>query len=282
MRFGLSLPIHGELADPVLHVDLAMEAEKAGWDGYFLWDHIARKDGARHFALTDPWITLAAIAARTERVALGPMVTPLARRRPWKVAREAVALDHLSNGRAILGVGLGGHPRTEFSAFGEDGDNKRRGRKLDEALDVITGLWSGEPFTYAGEFYDIQDAHFMPKPVQSPRLPIWVAGTWRDTGERKPFRRAARYDGVFPLTPGRDMTPQDFEAVSALVASHRDTDESFDMVCGRTLDEPGIGEIEHVNAFAAAGVTWWMAGAMPSNLNRDEVRRLIRRGPPKP
>lgn len=281
MRFGLSLPNHGDFADPILHVDLAMEAEKAGWNGYFLWDHIARKNGASHFALTDPWITLAAIAAKTKRVALGPMVTPLARRRPWKVAREVVALDHLSNGRTILGVGLGAHPGTEFQAFGEDGDAKRRGRKLDEALEVITGLWREEPCEYSGEFYDVQDTHFMPGPVQSPRIPIWVAGSWLDNGKYKPFRRAARYDGVFPLTPGRDTTPEDFAAVWAVVRQHRDTDEPFDMICGRTLDEQGIGETTQISAFATAGVTWWVPGAIHSNWDPDEVHRLIRRGPPK-
>ena len=282
MRFGLSLPNHGDLADPNVHVALAMDAEKAGWDGYFLWDHIARKNGSKHFALTDPWITLAAIAARTERLVLGPMVTPLARRRPWKVAREIVALDHLSNGRAILGVGLGAHPTTEFTTFGEDGDAKRRGRKLDEALDVITGLWSGEPFKYTGEFYTVEEAHFLPAPVQSQRIPIWVAGSWRDDGKYKPFRRAAQYDGVFPLVPGREATPEDFAAIRALVTRHRDVDESFDMICGRILSEQGIGSIEQVNNFAAAGATWWVPGAMHSNFSPSEVQRLILRGPPRP
>ena len=119
MRFGLSMPIHRQFADPQLHVELAIEAERCGWDGYFVWDHIAWKDSTKHAPVTDPWMVLSAIAVKTERIALGPMITPLARRRPWKIARETVALDHLSSGRAILGVGLGATAKTEFRAFGE-------------------------------------------------------------------------------------------------------------------------------------------------------------------
>ncbi|MEM7531426.1 MAG: LLM class flavin-dependent oxidoreductase [Chloroflexota bacterium] len=160
MKFGFSLPIHRQFADPKLHVDLAVEAEQAGWDGYFVWDHIAWKTGAKHNPVTDPWIVLSAIAASTERIHLGPMVTPLSRRRPWKVARETVALDHLSNGRVILGVGLGAVAKTEFRAFGEEGDDKIRGQMLDEALDVVTGLWTGDSFSYSGDHYQIDNAQF--------------------------------------------------------------------------------------------------------------------------
>jgi alkanesulfonate monooxygenase SsuD/methylene tetrahydromethanopterin reductase-like flavin-dependent oxidoreductase (luciferase family) len=115
---------------------------------------------------------------RTERILLGTMVTPIPRRHPWKLARETVTLDHLSGGRLLLGVGLGGFPQEEFAAFGETGDAKVRAAKLDEGLEVLTGLWSGARFSYRGTQYRVHDAHFTPSPVQQPRIPIWVAGTW--------------------------------------------------------------------------------------------------------
>lgn len=281
MQFGLSMPIHRQFADPHLHARLAVEAERAGLNGYFVWDHIAWKSSTRHVAVTDPWIVLAAIAVQTERIIIGPMVTPLTRRRPWKVAREAVALDHLSNGRVILGVGLGAMAKTEFQAFGEEADSKVRGRKLDEALDVITGLWGGEPFTYHGEFYQLQDAHFLPTCVQSPRIPVWVAGSWRENRKRKPFRRAARYEGITPFIPKRDAEPDDFIEMGAYIAKYRTDNRPIEMVCSRSLSAEGIGTPEIVNTFASAGVTWWIASAMPGKLDLDEVHRLIRRGPPR-
>lgn len=275
------MPIHRQFADPRLHVELAVEAERAGWDGYFVWDHIAWKIGARHAPITDPWIVIAAIAVQTECIRLGPMVTPLSRRRPWKVAREAVALDHLSNGRMILGVGLGAVAKTEFRAFGEEGKDKVRGRMLDEALDVVTGLWRGEPFRYQGEFYQIEDAHFLPTPLQSPSIPIWVAGSWRPNGKRKPFRRAAQYEGTTPFIPHREATPGDFVEILSYISKHRTNEQPIDAVCPRALNEEGIGTVEQVRAFADVGVTWWIASAPPGKLDVDEVRKLIRRGPPK-
>ena len=139
VRFGISVPNFAEYADPRLLTALAREAEAAGWDGFFLWDHILIERSWR-MPMADPWVALAAIAAATERIRLGPLVTPLARRRPWKVARETVTLDHLSGGRTILGVGLGHPPEAEYAAFGEEPDARVRALKLDEGLDVLTGL----------------------------------------------------------------------------------------------------------------------------------------------
>ena len=141
VRRGLSLPIFDELADPATLAALAVRAEQRGWDGVFLWDHVIYR--APVTAATDPWIALAAIAAATERIELGPMVTPLARRRPWIVARQAVALDQLSGGRFVLGVGLGlDSSGGELSRFGEQTDDRARAAMLDEGLDVLTGLLS--------------------------------------------------------------------------------------------------------------------------------------------
>ena len=177
MNFGIDVPNHSAYSDPRLLVELACEAEAAGWDGFFIWDHLVRWND-RRIPVVDPWITLAAIAVKTERICLGPMVTPLARRRPWKLARETVTLDHLSGGRLILGIGLGSRSTAEFKAFGDEGDPKARAAMLDEGLEVLAGLWSGHAFSYSGKYYQIEETQFRPPPVQSPRIPIWVAGTW--------------------------------------------------------------------------------------------------------
>jgi alkanesulfonate monooxygenase SsuD/methylene tetrahydromethanopterin reductase-like flavin-dependent oxidoreductase (luciferase family) len=195
MKFGLYVQNFGEYGDPNNLIALALDAEKAGWDGFFIWDHLQLY---RHsdIPFVDAWIALAAIAARTKRLRLGPMITPLARRRPWKVAREIVSLDQLSRGRVFFGVGLGAPPDAEFECFGEDASDHVRARKLDEALTVIDRLWKGETFSHDGEFFRIQDVKFVPPAVQSPRVPVWVAGFWPN---KPPMRRAARWDGVFPL-----------------------------------------------------------------------------------
>ena len=194
----MGLPNVREYADPRLLVEIAADAEAAGWDGVFVWDHIAREEDPSVPA-TDPWIAVAGMAVRTQRVRLGVMVTPLARRRPWKVAREAVALDALSGGRFTLGVGLGGGQQAEFAAFGEEADPRVRAELLDEGLAILDGLWSGEPFSFEGKHHRIGGAQFRPRAVQQPRVPVWVAGRWPN---RRPFRRAARWDGVFPVFEG--------------------------------------------------------------------------------
>jgi alkanesulfonate monooxygenase SsuD/methylene tetrahydromethanopterin reductase-like flavin-dependent oxidoreductase (luciferase family) len=191
-RFGLGVPNGGDFADPHRIVELARAAEAAGWDGLFLWDHVIRRRPWQ--PMIDPWVTLAAVAVATDRIVLGPMVTPLARRRVSVVARETATLDLLSNGRLRFGVGLGA-PDDEFTRFGEDADPKRRARVLDESLDVLQLLWSGEPTSYAGEHLEVDDVQFLPRPVRG-NVPIWVAGGWPGGA---PFRRAARFEGVWPV-----------------------------------------------------------------------------------
>ena len=228
MRYGISLPNFGEYSDPRLLAELAHEAEAAGWEGFFLWDHIV---WPWHATVADPWVALAAVAMRTERLLLGTMVTPLPRRHPWKLARETVTLDHLSGGRLLLGVGLGGFPQEEFAAFGETGDDKVRAAKLDEGLEVLTGLWSGAPFSYHGTQYQVHNVHFTPPPVQQPRIPIWVAGTWPI---KAPFRRAARWDGVVPTSRDveRLLTPTEIHDLIAYIKAQRVTPTAFDVVHG--------------------------------------------------
>lgn len=177
---GLFLAPFDELADPLTLVELARRAEGRGWDGLFLWDHVNYRRPVR--AVADPWIALAAIAVATERLRFGPMVTPLSRRRVQKVARETTTLDRLSEGRLILGVGLGSDRNGELEPFGEEVDPRRRAELLDSGLDRLASFWAGE---------------FEPRPVQSPRIPVWVAGRWKT--RRRPLARAARWDGFFPI-----------------------------------------------------------------------------------
>ena len=278
MRFGIDLPNYGKYGDPALLLDLAQEAEAAGWDGFFLWDHLVA--GGRS-AVTDPWVVLSAVAARTERILFGPMVTPLARRRMSKLARETVALDHLSGGRLILGVGLGHFDDREFAAFGDAGDRKLRGEVLDESLDVLTGLWSGEPYSYDGRHLQVQQSRFLPTPMQEPRIPIWVAGLWPN---RRPMRRAAAWDGAFPIDRGGDLTkqlsPDDMADAIAYVRGLRVSDAPYDFVhAGLTSGDPGRDRALTVR-YADIGVTWWLEHVFPTRMTPSQARRLIRRGPP--
>src|SRR3954462_8737797 len=163
MRYAINLPNFGSFGNPRLMANLAVEAEAAGWDGFFIWDHVLWLAPNNHPA-AEPWGTLRALAMEAERIWLGPRVTPLPRRRPWQVARQAVTLDQLSNGRAILGVGIGGDWFGDYSRFGEPPDDRTHGEQLDEALQVITGLWSAAPFSFAGQHYTVRDTQFLPAP----------------------------------------------------------------------------------------------------------------------
>jgi alkanesulfonate monooxygenase SsuD/methylene tetrahydromethanopterin reductase-like flavin-dependent oxidoreductase (luciferase family) len=259
MKFGLSIPQFDAFGDVNHLAELAMEAEQAGWDGFFIWDHILFDDLWR--PIVDPWIALAAIAMRTERVRIGPMVTPLARLCPWKVARESVTFDHLSNGRLILGVGLGAPEQWEFSSFGEETSPKARAKRLDEGLDVLLGLWSGEPFSYDGDYYQLQEMRFLPKPVQASRIPIWIGGTWPN---KAPLKRAARYDGVFPDGVLSPLSPRDWRVAMAIINSHRQVEGPFDVVqYGVTPGDDVEKAAPIVKPFQEVGVTWRIEGVSP-------------------
>src|SRR5215218_10285465 len=195
MRSGLFVPLFDALSDPAVVARLAAEAEGAGWDGFFIWDQIRWREPVT--AVGDTQVTLAAIAAATERIRFGPMVTPLARRRPVKVARETAALDLLSGGRLTLGVGLGSdHFAGEYSSTGEEVDDRRRASMLDESLEILAAAWSGELVQHRGEHYTVDGMRFLPRPVQRPGVPVWVAGFY---GRPRPLRRAARHQGFFPV-----------------------------------------------------------------------------------
>ena len=253
VNFGIDIPNFGDYSSPRTLAELAAEAEDAGWDGFFIFDHIL--SSVASIPVGDPWIALSAIAVRTTRIRIGPMVTPLPRRRPWKVAREATSLDILSGGRLILGVGLGGPPEREFERFGESGDMKARAKMLDESLDVLVGLWTGETFSYDGEHYTEREVTFLPRPLQSPRIPIWVGAKWRN---RAPLRRAARWDGVFPIPhAGETITPESLKSVVSYVNAHRTSSHPLDVVLAdQTEEREPHRAAESVVAYAEAGVTW--------------------------
>jgi alkanesulfonate monooxygenase SsuD/methylene tetrahydromethanopterin reductase-like flavin-dependent oxidoreductase (luciferase family) len=205
------------------------------------------------------------------------MVTPLPRRRPWKVAREAASLDHLSKGRLILGVGIG-DPSEKVSRFGEEADPRVRGRMLDEGLEVLTGLWSGEPFSFHGEHYRIEEARLLPRPVQQPRIPIWVGGTW----PRKPsFRRAARWDGVYPGSLHGNLTLDELREMRAYIQAHRTTDEPLGVMVGGDVpfDDPARARAI-LAEYAEGGVTWWVEGIGEWRGDIDAMAAFIQGGPP--
>lgn len=273
MQFAINVPNFGEYADPRVTAELARATEDAGWDGFFVWDHINAgfEPGT---PMADPWVLLTTIALATERIRIGTMVTPLARRRPWKLARETVTIDHLCGGRLILGVGLGFPADLEFGSFGEEPDDRERAAKLDEGLDVLTGLWSGEPFSYTGEHYTVADVQFLPIPLQRPRIPIWVAQMFP---HRRPLRRAARWDGLVPMHES-DMfpTPAQVDEVVTLARSYRTADEPFDVNVPIVLPDGRSGVAQLVREYEAAGATWLQVGAW----GIDDLRRQVAAGPP--
>ena len=313
MKYGIDLPNIGAASDPRLLAKIAHEAEEAGWDGVFIFDSLysakwgeASLEGALPPPMTDPWIALAAMATRTERVRLGTMITPLSRRRPWKVARETVTLDHLSNGRLVLPVGLGHVDDGGYKNVGEELDRKKRAQMLDESLAILDGLWSGEPFSFEGRHFKIDEMTFLPKPVQSPRVPVWVVGAWP---RMKSMRRTLRWDGVLPviMRDGRNpggpspeeaahqmaedgvsigVTPKDIAEISAYVKRERKDTGKFDIVIeGFSSVSKRDKATTRIAELADAGATWWIEGvfswlALPPH-DIERMRHRIRQGPPR-
>ena len=280
MQFAINTPNFGSFADARLLAELAHEAEDTGWDGFFVWDHIGG-NSLQAIPMADPWVALTAMAMTTSRIKLGPIVTPLPRRRPWKLARESVTLDHLSQGRLILGVGLGSDSfYKEYSTYGESPDDKLHAAMLDEGLDVLVQLWSGETVSYTGQQYQIHDAQFLPTPLQQPRVPIWIAGVWPF---KKPFQRAARWDGVCPLKhPSPLMQPDDIRQMLASIRQFRANNESFAVLAsGNTSGTEHQKDLDVIMSYAKAGATWWQESFAGSDSEELEaVRTRIRRGPP--
>jgi alkanesulfonate monooxygenase SsuD/methylene tetrahydromethanopterin reductase-like flavin-dependent oxidoreductase (luciferase family) len=281
MRYAVNVPNFEDYSDVRTVAGLAADAEAAGWDGFFVWDHLAFVK-AWKLRIADPWMLLTGVALATERLRLGPMVTPLARRRPWKLARETVTLDRLSGGRLVLGVGLGEPAEDEYGTFGEPTDPVVRAAKLDEGLEVLTGLWSGETVSFQGRHYQVDQVAFQPTPVQRPRIPIWVAGGWPRRG---PLRRAARFDGVFPLKIDHQgelvtLDPDDLRGVLSVIDTHREHAGPFAvMVGGTTPDDPAAARAV-IEPLAEAGMTWWSETVDPRQGDAGHWRRRVRNGPP--
>jgi alkanesulfonate monooxygenase SsuD/methylene tetrahydromethanopterin reductase-like flavin-dependent oxidoreductase (luciferase family) len=201
LRRGLAVPCFAD--DPAYLVELGIGAERAGLDGFFLWDHLVHSGSGDGPPIVDPWQVLAVVAARTSRIKLGTMITPVARRRPWKLAKEVTTLDLLSRGRVILGVGLGDPARVEFGLFGEPAGRRVRAERLDEGLEVLAGLQTGQPFSYQGRHFTIGPVRFSPSPVQRPRVPVWSAESFRPTAC---WPGPPAGTGSFPSTQGARQT----------------------------------------------------------------------------
>src|SRR5215469_871903 len=226
MKYGFIIP-GGDVRE---HGEMAFEAEAAGWDGIFIADAISiETKTVRAFPWHDPWVLLAVMAMRTERIRIGTIIAAVPRRRPWKMARETVTLDHLSGGRLTLGVGLGAAEADGgFYKVGEAMDLKTRASRMDEGLEIMAGLWKGKSFSFSGEHYSVEKMTMLPPPVQSPRIPIWVVGVWP---KEKSMRRALRWDGIIPQkfkATGSDMPDHDFiRTVKAYVSEHHPQPDRF-------------------------------------------------------
>ena len=267
MRYGIIATV----GDPRTVGDLAAEAEAAGWDGVFTWDGIAVGPGDTF----DPWVVLAAMAMRTERVTIGAIITPPARRRPWKLARETTSIDHLSNGRLVLPVGLGATEDAGFGNVGEPTDARTRAERLDESLAILEGLWSGEPFAFDGRHYRFGAMAFRPTPIQRPRIPVWVVGAWP---HERSMRRTLRFDGIMTQTE----LVEEIQAIAEYVARERALDERsgpFEVVVqGQTGPDRSTASAI-VRPYIDAGATWWIDADWAS-ASVDSLRRRIAAGPP--
>ena len=274
---GIAVPNFGE--EPAGLIGLGVAAEEAGFDGFFLWDHIVFSNRGDGPPIIDPWLVLAVVAARTSRIKLGTMITPVPRRRPWQLARQTASLDRLSGGRLILGVGIGSPAYGDFGIFHEPTRDRVRADMLDEGLAVLSGLWSGERFSYAGQHFTVDPVRFTPAPVQRPRVPVWVAGVLPAT---RPIARAARWDGVVPIRfAERSLirpSADDIAGVTEQVTAARGSADAYDVVVwAEVAAHPG--EVPAVAAaYQAAGATWWIETAKPEPEWWDGVTRRVAAG----
>lgn len=277
MKHGIFLPQFAEFADPRRVARLAADAEEAGWDGFYLWDHMFAEPG---MAVAEAWTTLAAAAMATSRVRLGALVTPLSRRRPWVLARQIATLDHLSGGRLVAGVGLGDDGWQEFSAFGEEVAPRVRGELLDESLEILLRFLSGNEVHYQGAHFAIDSPAMLPTPVQDP-VPVWAACRWPN---RRPLARAAKLQGCFPIFAGSGQRPAppsvaDLTALRAeLTALGGPRSLDIAVRCATHRLRPAE-RAEAVAALAEAGVTWLLEGFGPGQ-DAAEVEAYVRAGPP--
>ncbi len=278
MHYGVGVPNVGEFADPNLLVELAQETESGGWDGFFVWDHLL--SSAPEPGAVEPWTVIAAAAAVTRRVRLGVLVTAVPRRDPVLLAQQVATTDILSAGRAVFGAGLGSIPQ-EYTRVGRDGAAMARGRRLDEALSLLQVLWSPGSARHHGECFTVDGIDLLPKPVQQPHPPIWIAGRWPN---QAPFRRAARFDGVMPTHSshphGSTMGVGELSEIVATVERHRSRQGPYDVVMeGESKDAEHLDRL--AEPYGDAGLTWWVEKLGWWRGGREAAAVRVRRGPPR-
>jgi hypothetical protein len=273
MKYGFVLP----QGDARITAKLALEAEQSGWDGFFVWEPVWG---------IDAWVSLTAAAMKTTKIRLGTMLSPISRMRPWKLASETATLDNLSNGRVILSVGLGAVD-SGFKEFGEITNRVQRAELVDEGLDILTGLWKGQPFEYDGKHYTVKESNFIPPPppVQKPRIPIWVVGAWP---RMKSMRRVLKYDGILPtkMVGGKHVKvePKDIRLMKSWIEENRSETTPFDIVVeGKTDGNDSNEWSKVVQPWIEAGATWWieaMWDMMDKENSNELIVKRIRQGPP--
>lgn len=277
MKYGIILTA-GTLDEMIA---LAAEAEVYGWDGVFYWDAIAIGGYA---PIYDPWVTMAAFATATERVKLGTIITPPSRRRPWKLAKETVTLDHLSHGRLVLPVGMGVLDDQGYSNVGEVTDLRTRAEILDESLEILTRAWSGDSFSFEGKHHQVSEMQQQPASFQQPRIPIWVVGVWP---RPKSVARAFRYDGIVPQYAEDQgiishATPDRVRAIAEAAREQRPADAGpFDIITeGVSPGDNAAAARDQVAPFAEAGATWWIESRWEGE-TAETLRARIAAGPPR-
>jgi alkanesulfonate monooxygenase SsuD/methylene tetrahydromethanopterin reductase-like flavin-dependent oxidoreductase (luciferase family) len=262
MQHGIFIAPFGPLADPHRVMQLATAVEETGWDGLFFWDHVLRPESNE---ILDPWVMMAAVATCTEHIRIGPMVTPIARRRPIKLAREITTLDLLSQGRLTVGLGLGVDSGGELSRFAEETRDRVRGEMLDDGARLLAALLDGETVVEVDGNYTIDGVSLEPRPHQQPRPPLWFAAR---AGAKKPVRRAALYEGMFPIS----MTPAQFDAALEEVVSIRGSLDGFD-ICLKT--NPGDSPPPYLDRAT------WLLQAFPAVADLDQLFDVVMHGPPQ-
>ncbi|MGH9126928.1 MAG: LLM class flavin-dependent oxidoreductase [Acidimicrobiales bacterium] len=273
MRYGMILPG----GTPGQQVEQAVLAEECGWDGVFVFDTAYG---------VDAWSLLAAMAVRTHRVRLGTMLTPLPFRRPWKLASQVVTVDQLSDGRAILVVGIGALG-PELPATGEVSGVRERAERLDDGIDLMRALWAGAT-NYQGRYYQygIEDNDIVSaaQPVQQP-IPIWVVGVWP---RPRSMRRVLRCEGVIPQyqVEEREATADDLQALGSWLRDNGAA-AGFDVIAeGKTPADDKAAAAEQVAPWAGAGATWWLENNWGSPAHSPErmaqVTARLKAGPPAP
>jgi alkanesulfonate monooxygenase SsuD/methylene tetrahydromethanopterin reductase-like flavin-dependent oxidoreductase (luciferase family) len=279
LRFAIGVPNVGQFADPRLIAELAVLAERSGWAAIFLWDHLLYR---HDWPVTDPWVTLAGVASRTDRLLVGLMVAALPRQLPWEVAKRALSLHQLSGGRFLLGAGLGSM-REEYERFGGDATLRVRAERLDEALEIIPTLWRDESVTYEGRHFRVDQAAMRPRLGDGERIPIWIGGRWPNTPA---FRRAARWDGLFAthssFGKGETMPPGELAAAVRFANSYREPGAPPLEVATEGASPSGraMGS-DRIAPYLEAGLTWWVEALGWWRGDVEEARRRVAAGPPQ-